>query len=112
MYCEISVNSTPMNEGFLLHIAAYHDWNPCCVKYREDNVGLPAQVSDGRWGNIDNKEIANPVHRGRDRRASLAELEWQNLGWVNPDGGLEADGKGALEDEEHGSGANTRGIYA
>jgi len=65
---------------------------------------------DGRRGDVYDNEVTDPVCRRRDGRALLSCLERENLGRVDPDCGLEADGEGALEDEEHGSGADAGGV--
>ena len=80
------------------------DGDPKGVEDGEDDVGLPTDVLDGGRGDLDDEEVADPVAGGGDGGATLAELEGQDLGRVDPDSGLEADGEGALEDEEHGGG--------
>ena len=71
------------------------------VEDGKDGVRLPADVLDGRRHDLDNEEVADPVTGGRDRGTTLAEAERQDLRRVDPDGGLEAGGEGAFEDEKH-----------
>lgn len=88
----------------------YHDRNPGGVENGKDDVSPPSNVADGWRGDVDDDEVADPVGSSGDGRTLLSELEWQDLGWVDPDRGLETDGEGSLEDEEHGGGADTGGV--
>ena len=81
------------------------DGDPRRVQDGEDDIGLPADVLDRRRRDLDDEEVADPVARRRDGRPALAQPQRQDLRRIDPDGGLEANRKRALEDEEHGGGA-------
>ena len=86
---------------------SYHDRYPCCIEHGKDNVGSPSNVSDGRRSDVDNQEVQDPIGGRRNRRTFLTQTERKDFRGVYPNGGLEADSKGTLEDEEHCRGTNT-----
>ena len=74
---------------------------PTHIQDSEDDISPPAHIFKSRRRDLHNQEIAYPICRGGYARSFLPQPQRQDLGWIDPDGGLEPDGKGAFEKEQH-----------
>jgi hypothetical protein len=93
-------------KSLLIWYNTHNDRHPSRVQDCEDDIRSPADVVNG-WGcDVHDDEVADPVCSGRNGRALLTCFERQDLGRIYPNSGLEADGEGSLEDEQHSGGAD------
>ena len=84
--------------------------NRLTIQNSKDDIGPVPDVLDRHGRDLHDHVVEDPIARRRDGGSPLPEPQGQDLGRVHPDGGLESDGEGPLEDEEHcGRGRARRG---
>ena len=78
-----------------------HKENRLTIQNGKDDIGPISDILNRHGRDLHNHVVEDPIARRRHGRSSLTETQGQDLRRVHPNGGLESDGEGTLEDEEH-----------
>ena len=70
-----------------LRVEEVGDWHEARVEYGPDDVQFGTEVSDGRWGHIDDDEIGKPVGADTQGDTLVTGSEWHDFGSVHPRNG-------------------------
>ncbi len=81
--------------------------NSTYIQHGENDISPPSYILNRRRRDLHNQEVANPIRRRRDARPLLPQSQRQDLGRVDPDRSLEANGEGAFEQEQHDRAGDT-----
>lgn len=82
------------------------------VQNGKDDIRDPSYTRDSQRRDLHHDEGEDPIRRRGYARPFLSEPQGEDFGRVHPDGGLEADGESALEDEQHDCTGDSGCVYS